>query len=68
MVKRATLCDIAQSVYRGVGPILARYIWAVSRDIPVIFRCLNQGRHIYTAAKKQKGTMDNSPITNSQTC
>jgi len=37
-VKLATLRYIAQSVYRAVGPLSARYIWAVSTDIPVIFR------------------------------
>jgi len=37
-VKLATLRDIVQSVYRAVGPNLTRYIWAVSTNVPVIFR------------------------------
>jgi len=37
-VKLSTLRDVAQSVYRAVGPHLPRNIWAVSTDIPVISR------------------------------
>ena len=37
-IKLGTLRDIAQSVYRAVGPYLPRNIWVVSTDIPAIFR------------------------------
>jgi len=37
-IKLATLRDVAQSVYRAIGPHLPRNIWVVSIDIPAIFR------------------------------
>jgi len=68
--KRSNLphCDIAQSVYRAVGPILAHYIWAVSTYIPDIFRWHIEGQNVYNSAETQGCTRENAVAINGQTC